>query len=163
MGRIGAPHGVRGAFKVRPESADPAALLGYGEWWFCARGGGTWAPRRVQNVRAQGEWLVAEIAGVESREAAGALRGIEVGVPREWLPALAQDEYYQADLVGMAMVNRDGVALGALREFLESGAHPIARVIADDGTERLIPWVARYIDRVDVNARRIDVDWALDE
>ena len=163
MGRIGAPHGVRGALKVRPGSADPAALLGYGEWWLRRRGSDTWAAHRVQNVRTQGEWLIAEVAGIESREAAGALRGADVGVPREWLPALAEDEYYQADLVGMQVVNRDEVALGALREFVESGAHPIARVIDDGGTERLIPWVAHYIDRVDVNARRIDVDWPVDE
>jgi len=163
MGRVGAPHGVRGAFKVKPASADPAALVGYEEWWLRRRGSDAWAPQRVQEVRTQGEWLIAEVAGVASRDAAAALRGAEVGVPRERLPALAEDEYYQADLVGMAVVNRDGAALGALREFVESGAHPIARVVGGDGTERLIPWVAQYIDAVDVDARRIDVDWPVDE
>jgi len=163
MGRIGAPHGVRGAFKVRPESADPAALLEYGEWWLRCRGSEAWTPHRVQDVRAQGEWLIAEIAGVATRDAAGALRGADVGVPREWLPALAEDEYYQADLVGMTVVNRDGITLGALRAFMESGAHPIARVVAEGGAERLIPWVPQYIDGVDVNERRIDVDWPADE
>jgi 16S rRNA processing protein RimM len=163
MGRIGAPHGVRGAVKVRPESADPAALLGHGEWWLRQRGGDAWSAHRVQHLRTQGGWLIAEVAGVESREAAAALRGAEVGVPRDRLPALAEDEYYQADLVGMAVVNRDGATLGALREFIESGAHPIARVMGDDARERLIPWVAQYIDGVDANARRIDVDWPLDE
>jgi 16S rRNA processing protein RimM len=163
MGRIGAPHGVRGAFKVRPESADPAALLEYAEWRLRRRGSDGWVSHRVQDVRMQGEWLIAEVAGVASRDAAGALRGAEVGVPREWLPALAEDEHYQADLVGMTVVNRDGIALGALQDFVESGAHPIARVIADDGTERLIPWVPQYIDGVDVSERRIDVDWSTDE
>jgi 16S rRNA processing protein RimM len=161
MGRVGAPHGVRGAFKVRPESADPASLLAYGEW-LVRRRGGDWTAHRVRDVREQGEWLIAEVAGIESRDAAGALRGAEIGVPRERLPALAEDEYYQADLVGMAVVNREGAALGVLREFVESGAHPIARVIADGGAERLIPWVAHYIDGVDTVARRIDVDWPAD-
>ena len=78
------------------------------------------------------------------------------------LPALAEDEYYQADLVGMTVVNRDGEVLGAVVDFVESGAHPIVRVAGQDGGERLIPWVAQYIDRVDVAARRIDVDWPAD-
>jgi 16S rRNA processing protein RimM len=160
MGRVGAPHGVRGAFKVKPESADPASLLAYRDWWL--RLGDAWVPHRVQTVRAHGEWLVAEVAHVESREAAAALRGAAVGVPRAWLPALADDEYYEADLVGMAVVNRDGARLGRLQGFVESGAHAIARVVGDAGEERLIPWVAHYIDGVDVAGRRVDVDWPLD-
>jgi len=161
MGRVGAPHGVRGAFKVRPESADPASLLAYREWLLRPRGG-SWSAHQVRGVREHGDWLVAELQGIESREAAGAMRGAEVGVPRESLPALEEDEYYQADLIGLSVVNREGAALGALREFVVSGAHPIARVIAGDGVERLIPWVAQYIDQVDVGARRIDVDWPAD-
>jgi 16S rRNA processing protein RimM len=162
MGRIGAPHGVRGAIKVRPESADPATLATYGVWWLRRRDDPAWRAHSVQSVREQGEWLVAELAGIGSRDAAGALRGGEVAIPRESLPALAEDEYYQADLVGMEVVNRDGAQLGALRDFLESGAHPIARVVGEDGRERLIPWVADYVDAVDASARRIDVDWPAD-
>jgi 16S rRNA processing protein RimM len=159
MGRIAAAHGVRGAVKVKPESADPAALLAYGEWWLRQRGGEAWTPRRVRSVREQGTMLVAELAGVESREAAATLHGFDVGVPRDWLPAAGKDEHYQADLVGMRVVNRDGVTLGVLADFVESGAHPIARVVDDAGVERLIPWVEAYIDAVDVEARQIDVDW----
>ncbi|HEX6794647.1 MAG TPA: ribosome maturation factor RimM [Casimicrobiaceae bacterium] len=158
MGRVGAPHGVRGAFKVRPDSAEPMALAGYGEWLLRGRGG-EWTAHRVDEVREQGDTLVAQLAGIETREAAGALRGALIGVPREWLPALEQGEYYQADLVGMAVVNREGIVLGTLREFVESGAHPIARVATDEGFERLIPWVASYVDEVDADARRISVDW----
>lgn len=161
MGRIGAPHGVRGAFRVRPESADPAALLAHREWWLRTRGG-DWLAFEVAGVRVQGHLLVAEVAGIETREAAAALGGGLVGVPRERLPAPGEDEFYEADLVGMAVVNREGVVLGVLRQFLASGAHPIARVVADDATERLIPWVGAYIDRVDEPARRIDVDWPAD-
>ncbi|HJU23369.1 MAG TPA: ribosome maturation factor RimM [Casimicrobiaceae bacterium] len=161
MGRIGAPHGVRGAFRVRSESDDPTALAGHREWWLRARGG-EWGTFGLKSVRVQGDMLVAEVAGIETREAAAALRGGEVGVPRERLPAPGENEFYEADLVGMAVVNRERVPLGVLREFIASSAHPIARVVADDGAERLIPWVGAYIDRVDELARRIDVDWSAD-
>ncbi|HTL74799.1 MAG TPA: ribosome maturation factor RimM [Casimicrobiaceae bacterium] len=161
MGRVGAPHGVHGAFRVRPVSADPASLLAHTEWLLRGRTG-TWTAHRVRGVREQGDGLVAQLDGIESRDAAGALRGAEIGVPRESLPAPAKDEYYQADLIGMAVVNREGVPLGALADFVDSGAHPIARVRADGGVERLIPWVPLYIDGVDMDGRRIDVDWPAD-
>jgi 16S rRNA processing protein RimM len=160
MGRIAAPHGVRGAMKVKPASADPAALLAYGEWWL--RTAGAWSARRVNVAREQGTMLVVELAGVESREAAAALRGTEVGVPRESLPHPGEGAYYQADLAGMQVVNREGVVLGVLEDFIESGAHPVARVVDDAGVERLIPWVDAYVDAVDVDARHIDVDWPKD-
>jgi 16S rRNA processing protein RimM len=99
---------------------------------------------------------------VTTRDAAGALRGASIGVPHELLPALAADEHYQADLVGMVVVNRGGDVLGTVVDFVESGAHPIVRVARAEGGERLIPWIEQFIDRVDVAARRIDVDWPVD-
>lgn len=163
MGRVAAPHGVRGALKVRPVSADPAALLGYDEWWMRRSDAGAWTARRIRSVREQGTMLVVELAGVESREDAAALRGAEVGVPREWLPPLGEDEYYQDDLVGFSVVNREGIVLGFLRDFVASGAHPIARIVDETGGERLVPWVDAYVDGVDMDARRIGVDWLADE
>jgi 16S rRNA processing protein RimM len=106
--------------------------------------------------------LIAELAGVTSREAAAALRGAEIGVPRERLPALGENEHYQADLIGMEVVNRNGERLGTLSGFVDGGAHPIASVTDAGGVERLIPWVAGYVDRVDAEAGRIDVDWPAD-
>ena len=66
-------------------------------------------------------------------------------MPHELLPALAADEHYQADLVGMAVVNRGGDILGTVVDFVESGAHPIVRVARAEGGERLIPWIEQFI------------------
>ena len=162
MGRIAAPHGVRGAMKVRPASADPAALLAYETWWV-RQGDGAWSARRVRSARGHGTMLVAELADVESREQAAALRGADVGVPRAALPDPGEGAYYQADLAGMSVVNREGVVLGVLEDFIESGAHPIARVVDPVRGARLIPWVDAYVDAVDLDARRIDVDWTAEE
>jgi len=162
MGRIAAPHGVRGAVRVQPLSQDPASLLAFAQWWIRAGDTGAWKPFAVASSRVHSGSIVAELAGVTTRDAAGALRGASIGVPHESLPALAADEHYQADLLGMAVVNRGGDVLGTVVEFVESGAHPIVRVAAQAGGERLIPWVEQYIDGVDVAARRIDVDWPVD-
>lgn len=162
MGRVAAPHGVRGAVKVQSQSADPASLLDHPQWWVRPyRTSGAWTLRRVISARLQATTLVAELEGITSRDAASALRGSEVGVPRESLPALAADEYYRSDLVGMTVVNRSGENLGQVIDFAESGAHPILR-IAHPGGERLIPWVPQYVERIDVDARRIEVDWTAD-
>ena len=162
MGRVAAAHGVRGALKVQPLSADPATLTQFGEWWLRTRDGSPWQPRRVSSSRLQSGIVVAELDGVATREAAAALRGATVGVPRQLLPVLAENEHYRADLIGMAVVNRTGERLGDVVGFIDSGAHPILRVAGVGAGERLIPWVARYVDRVDTHARRIEVDWAED-
>jgi len=102
-----------------------------------------------------------ELGGIATRDDAGSLRGASIGVPHEELPALRDGEHYQADLVGLTVVNRAGEVLGSVVDFVASGAHPIVRVKGEHG-ERLIPWIDQYIDRVDVVARRVDVDWPLD-
>lgn len=162
MGRVTAPHGVRGAIKVQPLSADPATLLDFEQWWLQRAGADPWQPHRVRASRIQSGLVVGELEGVTSREVAAGLRGSSVGVPRNWLPQPAENEYYRADLVGMTVVNRSGETVGTVVDFLESGAHPILRVAQPDGGERLIPWVAQYIDRVDAVAQRIEVDWPAD-
>jgi 16S rRNA processing protein RimM len=162
MGRVAAPHGVRGAFRVLPLSEDPAALLDFPRWWLKIGDGGAWKPHVVASSRVHSGTIVAELDGLTTRDAAAALRGAMIGVPHDELPPLAEDEHYQSDPVGMAVVNRDGETLGTVVDFVESGAHPIVRVAREDGGERLIPWIALYIEGIDAQARRIDVDWPID-
>jgi len=163
MGRVAAPYGVRGALKVQTLSADPAALLEHRQWWLRTRAmPGQWQSRAVQSARMQGAAMVAQVEGVDTREAAAALRGAEIGVPRDDLPQLPPGEYYQGDLVGMQVANREGVAFGRVAGFLESGAHPLLQVTDEAGVERLIPWVGHCVIQVDVDAGRIDVDWPAD-
>ncbi len=163
MGRVAAPYGVRGALKVQTLSAESAALLEHRQWWLRTRAmPGQWQPWIVQSARMHGAALVAQVEGIDSREAAAVLRGAEIGVPRGDLPVLPPGEYYQGDLVGMQVANREGVAFGRVTGFLESGAHPLLQVTDEAGVERLIPWVGDYVLQVDVDAERIDVDWPAD-
>ena len=109
--------------------------------------------------------MVAGLEGLHRREEAALWRGASIGVPRVSLPALAADEVYWADLVGLAVINRSGVTLGRVGSVLETGAHPVLRVVANergDGGERLIPLVSAYVDAIDVAGARIVVDWQPD-
>jgi len=162
MGRVGAPHGVRGWLKVVPWSQDPAALADHKAWWLKKPDAEVWREKLVMQVRLQGNALVAELGGIASREEAAMLRGSEVAVPRARLEPLEPNEYYWSDLEGMDVVNRSGVGLGRVVGLTESGAHPLLRVVPDGGGERLIPFVAAHVDRIDAKARRIDVDWEVD-
>jgi 16S rRNA processing protein RimM len=106
--------------------------------------------------------LLVAISGVATREEALLLRGADVGVARAALPRAKKGEIYWVDLEGLDVVNRQGVTLGNVAEVLAHGAHPLLRVVAATGPERLIPYVPAIVERVDLKARRIDVDWGED-
>ena len=165
MGRILAPHGVRGWIKVQPVSEVPEALLDYATWWMRSAHDPAWREVRKTAGRMHSGVLLVALAGVASREDALALRGAEVGVPRALLPRTKQDEIYWVDLEGLAVINREGAMLGEVAEVLAHGAHPLLRVTrpaSQAGADRLIPYVPAIVDKVDMAARRIDVDWGED-
>ena len=165
MGRILAPHGVRGWVKVRAVSEVPEALLDYATWWLRPARSSTWRELRPTAGRMHSGLLLVALAGVATREDALALRGSDVGVPRAVLPRTKKDEIYWVDLEGLEVVNREGVGLGAVAEVVAHGAHPLLRVprpAGQPGPERLIPYVPAIVDRVDLGARRIEVDWGED-
>lgn len=162
MGRIGGAHGVRGWIKVQPVSASADALLGHATWWVRTRDGAGWREFRMAAGRIHSGALVAQLEGVATREDAQTLRGCEVGVPRDALPPAGKDEIYWDDLAGLEVRNREGVVLGTVTDVVAHGAHPLLRVARPataPGPERLIPYVPAIVDRVDVEGRRIDVDW----
>jgi 16S rRNA processing protein RimM len=107
---------------------------------------------------------------VDDRNAAEALRGARIFISRQSFPTAKDGEYYWIDLIGLAVVNREGAALGTVIDLLDTGAHCVLRVQRPDApadakpdeAERLIPFVDAYVDKVDLTERRITVDWGLD-
>jgi 16S rRNA processing protein RimM len=161
MGRIQGPYGVKGWLKARAFTALPDALLDYDRWWL-SRSGEEWRECKVLSARLHSDSVLVEIDGVGDRVAAAMWRGALVGVPRAALPQLGRGEFYWADLLGFAVVNRAGEVLGEVRGLLETAAHAVLQVAGEDGRERLIPVVAAYVDAIDATARRIAVDWSKD-
>lgn len=164
--------GVRGAFKVQPFSDDPRALYA-SRRWFLKPPTGTSAARReavpallrITSARPHGQIIVAHARDIVDRSLAEALRGARVFVSRASFPTPADGEFYWVDLIGMAVVNRQGQRLGEVIGLVETGPHGVLRVRppgADDGAETLIPFVDAYVDDVSLAERRINVDWGLD-
>ena len=159
MGRVVAPYGVKGWIKVAPFSAAPDALTRFPRWRIDGPDG--WQEAEVAEATVHGANVIARLAGYGDRDSAAKLRGREVGVGREALPAAGQNEYYWADLVGLKVVNGAGEPLGTVTALFSNGAHDVMRVDAEVG-ERLVPFVAAVVRSVDLAARRIEVDWGLD-
>jgi 16S rRNA processing protein RimM len=151
---------------VLPFATDPQALFSSKRWHLKAPDDspvGVPLPPllRITQAREQGSAVVAGAQEVPDRDAAQALKGARVFVARASFPTPADDEYYWVDLIGCAVVNRDGAALGTVAGLIDTGAHSVLQVAAGD-VQRLIPFVAAYIGTVDLAARRIEVDWGLD-
>jgi 16S rRNA processing protein RimM len=180
VGRIVDAWGLKGGIKVLPFSSDPQALFS-SRRWFVKPPEAAFAGLpvvtgvrpgllRVISAREQGDVIVAIVQDVADRNAAEALRGCRVFVSRSSFPSTDVGEYYWIDLIGLDVVNRDDVLLGRVADLLDTGAHSVLRVVIPETTadgkvcerERLIPFVAAYIDTVSLEARRITVDWGLD-
>jgi 16S rRNA processing protein RimM len=158
MGRIGAPFGIKGWIKVQPFTEALDGLLDYDVWHIGQHE--NWQDFEVEDAAVHGDALVAKLVGVDDRDQAFAVCGREIAVYREDLPETSEDEFYWNDLIGLRVVNRDGVELGNVAGLRETGSHDTLVVNGD--RERMIPFADAYVLRVDLLGRQIEVDWELD-
>lgn len=170
IGRIADAWGVKGWFKVLAHSASPEALFSSKRWFLqpSEKGAKTFSGTvllQVRQAREHSDSIVASAEGVDERDAAEALRGARIFVPRSGFPTAGEGEYYWVDLIGLDVVNREGVALGRVRDLLATGPQTVL-VLAyeEDGKERerMIPFVSAFVDQVQLPERRITVDWQPD-
>lgn len=170
VGRIADAWGIKGWFKVLPHSADPQALFSSKRWYLQPpeKGPKPFAGTmllRVKEAKDHSDSVVARADGIEDRTDAEALKGARIFIARSSFPTAAEDEYYWVDLIGLDVVNREGVALGQVRELLQTGPQTVLVLGYEEGgkaLERMIPFVAAFVDTVDLPGRRITVDWQAD-
>ncbi|CAN0478897.1 unnamed protein product, partial [Phaeothamnion confervicola] len=145
--------------RVDPYTEDPETLTAY-KTWLVGREG-DWKEYRVIESRLHVTQVVAQLEGLADRDEALKLKGCEVAVPRETLPEPEDGSYYWSDLVGLAVVNTRGEALGEVKEMFSNGAQDVIDAFdAAGGVKRLIPWTV--VKGVDMKARRIEVEWEAD-
>ena len=158
MGRVCAPHGLKGWVKIQPFTQELEGLLGYRDWWLGTKG--KWQQHRVAESAVHGSMIVARLDGFADRNVAAELRGTEVAVPRAAMPENRDGEFYWSDLLGMAVSDRRTGKLGLVAKILETGANTVLVVVQDD-KDVLIPFIQDVIVNVDLNARQLVVDWEL--
>lgn len=178
LGRIGEPYGLKGWVNVLPSSEEPDVLLKSKQWWVsrlpvsegaAARRVGqpkfedlVFESFRVLQSKPHSSRIVAHLEGVEQPEIAAQFKGRRVYVSRARFPAPAEGEYYWVDLVGCAVVNLEGKALGEVVQVVDHGAHPILVVQGDSTPEMLIPFVQAYVLNVSTQNKLIQADWQED-
>ncbi len=196
VGRVLGAWGIKGGIRVMPFSKDPQALFASHQWFI--RPPETALPGQrpaavlwpcllhITHSKTQGDAVVATAQELPDRNAAEAMKGARIFIARSSFPTVGDGEFYWIDLIGLAVHNRQGEALGTVIGLLDTGAHSVLRlqrpqaapaasldVTADtvanttvdtpvDNSERLIPFVAAFIDQVDLAGQRITVDWGLD-
>lgn len=159
VGRVSGLFGVKGWVKLYSYTQPRQGLLDYDPLLLGENE--DWRPVRLADARVHGKGLVARFDGVDDRDQAAALVGLELAVLRSQLPDMDPGEVYWVDLIGLAVVNTHGEALGTIERLLETGANDVLVVGGD--RERLIPFVRdEVIRQIDLAAGRIIVDWELD-
>lgn len=130
--------------------------------WWIAREGESWRECKLKGLKSHANGVVVLLDGVADRTSAEAMKGVLVGAPREALPATDKDEFYWGDLIGLDVVNSEDERLGRVAGLIETGANDVLRVVADDETERLLPFVSAVVLVVDKPAGCIRVEWGSD-
>ena len=179
LGRIQEAFGIKGWVRIHPHSADTDALFAAKEWHLqppepkFARGFSAFTgvvAVKVGEIKTHADGIVAYIDGLNDRNGAEGLKGVRISVPRSAFPVTPEGEFYWVDLIGLRVVNRDGVELGIVRDLMATGPNSVLVMeyteTSADGkeqlSERMIPFVDAYVDKVDQQARLITVDWGLD-
>lgn len=171
VGRIHDAWGVKGWFKVLPHSASPEALFSSRRWFLQPSERAAKPPfagtmlLRIREAKEHSDSVVAQAHDIDDRAMAEALRGSRIFIPRSSFPTAGQDEYYWVDLLGLQVVNREGLVLGEVRDLMSTGPQTVLVVGYDEAgkpAERMIPFVSAYVDQVDLPGKRITVDWQPD-
>ncbi|TFW16461.1 ribosome maturation factor RimM [Duganella callida] len=168
VGFIAGAYGIAGWVRIRPFSEEADALRKVKTWWLDKP---ALRDVDVQQVKLHSGDVVARLVGVADRDLAESLKGAGVFIPQSRFPALAEDEFYWTDLIGLEVENLQGEHLGKVTDMMSNGPQSILRITpapapdADPDVaaqERLIPFVDAFINKVDKEAGKIIVDWGLD-
>ena len=166
LGRLVGPYGLQGWLKLHPFGDDFGALGNMSQWWLGAEADGdVWTPYALHALKTQGKGLIVKFQGIDGRNDAESIDRLYVAAPREALPETGVDEYYWADLIGLEVVNTSWEPLGKVSGLLSCGAHEVLCVqdgVGEKTRERLLPFVAQVVKKVDRESKTIHVEWGVD-
>lgn len=153
VAQVATAHGVRGALKLRCYTETPESVAAYGP--LCDAEG-----RELFRIRIVGQTpggVIAAAEGIGDRDAAEALRGTKLYVPRERLPEPGPDEFYHEDLVGLAAEDPEGKPLGRVLAVHNYGASDLLEIEDAAGGRRLVPFTLDAVPEVDLAGGRVTV------
>ena len=156
IGTVAGAHGVRGNVRIKPFTAAPEGVAAYGP------------VTDADGVRSfdltligeSGGTVVARLSGIEDRDAAEALKGFRLHVPRERLPAPEEEEFYHADLIGLRVVDSEGRAAGTVHALHDFGAGDLIEIRRPSCRPVLLPFTRAVVPEIDLAAGEMTVDAA---
>lgn len=154
VGIFGAPHGVRGEIRLKSYTGDPLAIGDYAPL-FDESGARRFELTALRPVKD--DILVVRVKGVADRNAAAALTNVKLFVDRAVLPEAEEDEFYHADLIGLAAVLEDGTRVGTIVAVLNHGAGDILEIAPPEGETLLLPFTRAVAPVVDIKGGRVVV------
>jgi 16S rRNA processing protein RimM len=153
LGRITGPQGIKGEVKLQSFTADPLDIASYGP--LDASNG---LRLTIKSVKPYKNTLLARIDGVEDRNGAEALRGVELMIDRDRLPEADDDEIYHADLIGLSAHDTAGHLVGTVVAVLDFGAGELLELKPADGKTILVPFNVETVPEIDLDAGRLVID-----
>ncbi|ALQ50140.1 ribosome maturation factor RimM [Nitrosomonas ureae] len=166
MGHIIGPYGVHGWIKINPYTEHLDGLMEYSQWWLGDENT-EWHKVHVVNGHIYGTTLLVKLKEYSDRTQATKLKGIQIAIPRNWLPDLSEngvDGYYWTDLINAKVLNLKGEKLGTVVGLFATGANDVLRIIRIDQEKKeiLIPCISQYVVKIDLENAQIIVDWDWD-
>jgi 16S rRNA processing protein RimM len=155
MATIGAAQGLRGEVRVKSYTADPIALGDYGNLY--AEDGRVF---EVLEIREAKNVAIVRFRGINDRNAAEALNGLELFIERDNLPdeELDDDEFYYTDLEGLEAVDAEGKSYGTVSAIFDFGAGDLLELKGPGRRPALIPFSEAAVLEIDLDGGRILID-----
>ena len=151
LGRIAGAHGIRGEVVIHAYTVTPESISAYGPL-FDRAGERSF---EIANARATAKGVVARLKGIGDRTAAEALKGVELYVDRDRLPAAAEGEFYHVDLIGLAAVDPEGRQIGEIVAVQNFGAGDLLEIrLVGSGKTELVPFTEATVPEVNIAAGR---------
>lgn len=154
VGAVTGAFGVRGEARIKSFTADPQTIASYGA--LCNED--QTQNYQIRLIRPVKGGFAARLSGVDSKEAADALRGLRLYIPRDRLPEPQEDEYYYTDLIGLEAFDTGGTHIGKVRAIHDHGAGDVLELRLPGGEDRLLPFTHETIPTVDISGGRLVID-----
>lgn len=159
VGRFGRVHGIKGFITLQSFTDPRDNLIDYAPWHGFVNH--CWREIRPVEIKANDKAIIARIEGFPDRDSVSHLTHVELAVSEEKLPPLHDDEYYCHELIGMQVVNLDGISFGEVKDVMPTGANDV--LVIQGEKKRLVPFLLdQYVTKIDKQQRLITVDWDAD-
>lgn len=156
MGKVVGSFGINGWLKIKSFS-EKIEVLGKYENWYFSQDEKNWSEKKIEQFKINLNKISVKIYGINDRTVADGYKGYLIGIPRQSLPELANNEFYWNDLIGFEVVTLSDVLLGKLETFIETGANDV--MVVEGDKQRLLPYTPPVVKKVDVKQQQIIVDW----